>query len=125
MLNIKRWLGSVSSISIFRYDLGFSERWQNHLLAYCLKNIKTVNDAVNSLKRISNEGNDTSDKIMERLMYIYSIDLPSETDLAKLSLLHQSVIDTYGIEEYAILTIWVCAIQSIIDAENKKLCITE
>ncbi len=118
--NIKRWFGSLSSMSIFSGDMRLSERWQNHLLAYYLKHIKTAGDAVNYLKRIAYEGHDTSDKIMERLLYIYSIYLPSEKDLAKLSLLHQSVVDTYGIEEYAVLTIWVCAIQAIIDAEKKS-----
>ena len=118
---IRKWFGSFSLVTIFNNDFKIYERWQTNLLAYQLKNIKTINDAINCIKRISNEGNDTSDKIMERLIYIYSIYLPSEIDLAKLSLLHQSVIDTYGIEEYAILTIWLSAIQSVIDGESKKI----
>jgi hypothetical protein len=119
MLNIRRWLEVIPSISIFRNDFKLYQKWKNCLLIYYLKNIKTVNDAVKSIQYICNEGYETSDKIMDRLSYIYSIYLPSETDLAKLSLLYQSVIDTYGIEEYAILTLWISAIQAIIDAENK------
>ena len=45
MLNIKRWFGSLSSNSIFSNDLKLYKKWQNHLLAYYLKNIKTL-DAV-------------------------------------------------------------------------------
>ena len=68
----EKWLGSVSSFSIFRTDIRLSERWHNNILVYYLKNIKTVTDAVNSLKRIAYEGHDTSDKIMERLsLYIF------------------------------------------------------
>ena len=57
---------------------------------------------------------------MEQLCYLYSQYLPTEIDLARLSLLYQSVRGTQGIEEYATLTIWSCAIQSIIENENKK-----
>jgi len=58
---------------------------------------------------------------MERLCYLYSLYLPTEVDLSRLSLLHQSVIGTRGIEEYSTLILWTSAIQSIMDAENKKV----
>jgi len=57
---------------------------------------------------------------MERICYLFSDDLPTDIYLAKLSLLYQSVMGTHRIEEFAILIIWTCAIQSIMEDENKK-----
>ena len=131
MLNPREWFNvipssvpsSVPSIvsSLSPYNINLYKRWRSNRIAYYLKNINTISDCIYVLKCISSEGYDNSDKMINHLNKLYLKNQPSEVYLAKLSLLHQSVIDTYGIEEFAILTLWISAIQSIIDAENKTI----
>ena len=89
---------------------------------YNPKNINTVKDGVIFLQQIADRGFVSSEEITDRLSEIYSITLPTEVELANLSLLHQSVIDTGGVEEFSILTILMCATESIIEAENIQKC---
>jgi len=121
MLDILGWIDNLRSISIYRSSSNLYKKYRNNLIAYDLKNIYTTFDAVKILKRLTNDGYISCDGIMERLCYLYSLYLPTEVDLSRLSLLHQSVIGTRGIEEYSTLILWTSAIQSIMDAENKKV----
>lgn len=91
------------------------------LFKYYFKNLNTVEDAILLVNKLNNNGFNSCDKLMEELCYLFSIYLPSEDELAKLSLLHQSVLGTLGIGEYSTLLLWLSANQSIIDNENRKL----
>jgi hypothetical protein len=90
------------------------------IFKYYFKNLNTVEDAILLINKLNDNGFNSCDKLMEELCNLFSIYLPSEDELAKLSLLHQSVMGTLGIEEYSTLLIWTCAIQSIIENENQK-----
>lgn len=107
--------------SLSPYNTNLYKRWRSNKIAYYLKNINTISDCIQVLKCISSEGHDSSDKMISHLNKFYLKNLPSEAYLAKLSLLHQSVNNTYGIEEFAVLTLWISAIQSIIDSEDKTI----
>jgi hypothetical protein len=120
MLDISGWINSFRPTSISRNTSKIYKRVLNNLILYNLKNIYTTTDAVTFIKRLAQRGYYSCDQIMEQLCYLYSQYLPTEIDLARLSLLHQSVRGTQGIEEYSILTLWSCAIQSIMEDENKK-----
>jgi len=120
MLDISGWITHLRSVCISRSSSKIYKRYQTNIASYYLKKISTVYDAVKFLKLVANEGYSSADALMERLCYLYSQYLPTELDLARLSLLHQSVSGTQGIEEYSTLTIWTCAIQSIMEDENKK-----
>ena len=91
------------------------------LFKYYFKNLNTVDDTILLVNKLNDNGFNSCDKLMEELCYLFSIYLPSEDELAKLSLLHQSVLGTLGIGEYSTLLLWLSANQSIIDNENKKL----
>ena len=90
------------------------------LSKYYLNNINSTKDAVQLLRYLCMNGYNNSDKIMERLCYLFSLSLPNDNYLARLSLLHQTVTNTNNREEYAILTVWLCANQAIIENEREK-----
>ncbi len=122
---IQTWLSYIISFWYYKriitnIEIELSLEYNSLSLNFCLKNINSCKDAVIFLKRLSNEGNDNIDKLANKVYTLYSYDLPTEIELAKLSLLQQSVINTNGPEEYAISTVWMCAMQSIIDAEDNK-----
>jgi hypothetical protein len=95
-------------------------KYNIHLSKYYINNINCTKDAVQLLRYLYINGYNNCDKIMERLCYLFSLSLPSYNYLAKLSLLHQTVLDTNNEEEYAILTVWSCANQAIIENEREK-----
>jgi hypothetical protein len=95
-------------------------KYNIYLSKYYINNINCTKDAVQLLRYLYINGYNNSDKIMERLCYLFSLSLPSYNYLAKLSLLHQTVLDTNNEEEYAILTVWSCANQAIIENEREK-----
>ena len=95
-------------------------KYSIYLSKYYVNNIYSTKDAVNLLRFLYINGYNNSDKIMERLCYLFSLSLPSNNYLARLSLLHQTVTNTNNEEEYAILTVWSCANQAIIENEREK-----
>ena len=52
------------------------------------------------------------------MLYEFLLFLPSERYLQKLSILQQSVQGMNNIQDFAILTIWICANLAIIDNEK-------
>ena len=118
-------LNSIKKIKIgieklIKYFYLRENKYSNFISNCYLSDIKTIQDAVDTLKYITDNGYNSTDKLIERIIYLYSRDLPDYQYLARLSLLHQSVIDTKGIEEYSILTLWNCAIEAIIEEEERK-----
>lgn len=118
-------LNSIKKIKIgieklIKYFYLRENKYSNFISNCYLSDIKTIQDAVDTLKYITDDGYNSTDKLIERIIYLYSRDLPDYQYLARLSLLHQSVIDTKGIEEYSILTLWNCAIEAIIEEEERK-----
>ena len=95
-------------------------KYNIHLSKYYINNIYNTQDAVYLLKILSYNGYNSCDKIMDRLCYLFSRSLPSDNYLAKLSLLYQEVLNTNTINEYAMLTVWSCANQAIIENERDK-----
>ena len=118
-------LNSIKKIKIgieklINYFYLRENKYSNFISICYLSDIKTIQDAVDTLKYLTNNGYNSTDKLIERIIYLYSRDLPNYQYLARLSLLHQSVIDTKGIEEYSVLTLWNCAIEAIIEDEERK-----
>lgn len=118
-------LNSIKKIKIgieklIKYFYLRENKYSNFISNCYLSDIKTIQDAVDTLKYITDNGYNSTDKLIERIIYLYSRDLPDCQYLARLSLLYQSVIDTKGIEEYSILTLWNCAIEAIIEDEERK-----
>lgn len=95
-------------------------KYNIQLSKYYVNNINSTRDAVHLLIYLYMNGYTNSDKIMERLCYLFSISLPSYNYLAKLSLLYQTVINTNNRDEYAVLTVWLSANQAIIENEREK-----
>lgn len=95
-------------------------KYNIELSKYYLNNICCTEDAVQLLNYLDMNGYNNSDKIMDRLCYLFSLSLPNDNYLAKLSLLHQTVINRNNEEEYAVLTLWSCANQAIIENEREK-----
>lgn len=98
-------------------DLCFGR--SNKVIAkYYLNNISKPWHAVKILQLIVKEGSICQDNIMDTLCNYYSLNLPTQEYMARLSILYQSVELTNGIEEYCLLTILDCATISIIENEN-------
>ena len=95
-------------------------KYYMQLSKYYVNNICSTKDAVQLLRYLYMDGYNNSDKIMERLCYLFSLSLPDDNYLAKLSLLHQTLINRNNEEEYAVLTVWSCANQAIIESEREK-----
>jgi len=87
---------------------------------FILHNIKTANHAIWLLKYLSFIGYRSTDDIMNRLCYLFLLNIPNEKYLANISLLLQSLDKRNNNQEYAILTIWICANLAIIENENNK-----
>lgn len=105
---------------MLNYFLARPNKYLNRLSRYYLENIRSSVDAVWFLKYLSKTGYISSDNIMDRIYYLFCLNLPNESYLAKISLLQQEVFGRNNIEEYSILTIWSCANLAIINNENNK-----
>tara|TARA_A100001011_G_scaffold392005_1_gene478655 strand:- start:10 stop:402 length:393 start_codon:yes stop_codon:yes gene_type:complete len=105
---------------MFNYLLARPNKYLNILSRYYLENIRSSIDAVWFLKYLSKTGYISSDDIMDRIYYLFCLNLPNERYLAKISLLQQELFGRNNIEEYSILTIWSCANLAIINNENNK-----
>ena len=82
---------------------------------FILNNVKTGNDAVWFLKYLLFMGYKTADGIMNRLCYLFSLEIPNDKYLANISLDRKN-----NNQEYAVMTIWTCANLTIIEDENNK-----
>jgi hypothetical protein len=80
----------------------------------CLKDIYNISDAIDVLSVLTTNGYVTAETITERLSFLYRINPPGHDELSRLSLIHNSFINTGGMEEYAISTIWMVANESIL-----------
>ena len=105
---------------MLNYFLARPNKYLNRLSRYYLENIRSSVDAVWFRKYLSKTGYISSDNIMDRIYYLFCLNLPNERYLAKISLLQQEVFGRNNIEEYSILTIWSCANLAIINNENNK-----
>lgn len=104
--------------NIFFYFKKKTNICNNRIFNHYLQNINTLNDAVNFLKYLSTNGYNSSDEIMDKIYNLFLLFLPSERYLQKLSILQQSVQGMNNIEDFAMLTIWICANLAIIDNEK-------
>ena len=89
------------------------------LLRERARTISNVMDAVAMLRDILQKET-PADELVDKLLDLYAYQPPTDEELARLSLLQQSMTNTGGAEEYATLTIWMCALQSLLDSENGK-----
>jgi hypothetical protein len=80
--------------------------------------INSVNDAVQLLQTLSTNGYNSSENLTTNIMKLYYLNPPN---MEKLSLLQQSVQNTGGIEEYAIVTLYICALQYIMETTQPNL----
>ena len=65
-------------------------------------------------------GADDIDSIMARIIDEYDASPPDDAEMARLSILLQQTTDSGGGDEYATLTMWLCAVQSILNSELKR-----
>ncbi len=75
-----------------------------------LKRIRTCSDCVRLLQRLQNN---STDDILICLLNLYSISPPDDEEIKKLNALYNSVAHTGGCKEYAALTIWLSAVESV------------
>ena len=105
---------------ILKYFLVRPNKFNITIIKYYLNNISKPKDAVKILKYLSIQGYNNCDKIIERLCYLYSLNLPDSDYMARLSLLHQPLIGSNSESEFALLTLWAAASQAIIENEKNK-----
>jgi hypothetical protein len=101
--------------------------WRALLAAYAaepgprerLRTALSASDCVVAVRCVA-MGSASGDELCDRLMRLFRLDPPSETELRRLSTLQQRSAGTGGTEEYATLTVWLCAIESIVDRELRR-----
>jgi hypothetical protein len=85
-----------------------------------IRDISSAQDCVEIARNVSyNAGN--ADYLWDRLVNCFRSALPTEEELQRLSILQQKVEGFCGEEEYAVTTLWLCALQSIIETEWKRI----
>ena len=67
------------------------------------------------LRRAAGRGRGV-DEVNERLVAHFLRHPPTEPQMARLSILQQTLNGTHGVEDYACTTLFLCAQQAIIDA---------
>lgn len=107
---------SGRSVSIFSLT---RDRYANTDIRKCIREIKTVPDCIDAIRLVT-DGDGTADQVWKRLVRCFRYSLPTDVELQTLSILQQAVEGTRGIEDYSVTTIWLCALQSIIETELKK-----
>ena len=89
-------------------------------LRQSIRDVCSAGDCVKIARNVShNAGN--ADYLWDRLVNCFRSSLPTEGELQRLSILQQKVEGSCGEEEYAVTTLWLCALQSIIEAECKRI----
>lgn len=85
-----------------------------------IRDVSSARDCVQIAQNVSrNKGN--ADYLWDNLVSCFRRVLPTEWELQRLSILQQEVEGSCGEEEYAVTTLWLCALQSIIEAEWKRV----
>ncbi len=84
-----------------------------------MSDIRNTRDCVDVTRSLT-ETQSSTDDLCTALVRLYSRRLPKESELRTLSLLQQQVYGTYGVEEYAVTTLWLCALQSIMESELRR-----
>lgn len=77
--------------------------------------IDDVDGCIDTMQ-IASRKRDT-DEMCNVLTRCFRLMLPRDDELQRLSLLQQQVVGSGGVAEYAVTTLWLCALQSIIEAE--------
>lgn len=89
------------------------------LLRDSIHRIVTADCCVQIMKDIAFTGASTDD-LCHTLMKLWRIDPPTEVELQTLSLLQQAVAGNGGEVEFAVTTLWLCAMQTIIEMELRQ-----
>lgn len=82
--------------------------------------IDDVDECVDVLQTLSENTRDTDD-LCDTLTRCFRMMLPRDDELQRISLLQQRVVGSGGVAEYAVTTLWLCALQSIIETELDAL----
>jgi hypothetical protein len=89
-------------------------------LRQSIQDVSSARDCIEIAQKVSrNEGN--ADFLWDSLVNCFRRILPTDRELQRLSILQQEVEGSCGEEEYAVTTLWLCALQSIIEAEWKRV----
>ena len=89
-------------------------------LRQSIRDVDSAGDCVQITRTVScSEG--TADYLWDSLVNCFRRVLPTESELQRLSILQQEFEGSCGEEEYAVTTIWLCALQSIIESEWKRV----
>lgn len=83
-----------------------------------LARIRTMTQLIDFVCDIGRDRN--AEYLSEYILDIWRQKLPTEAELMRLSTLQQQVAGTNGLPEYATLTVWLCALQSIMEAEAAR-----
>ena len=72
-----------------------------------LKKIKDIPDVISVLKEL-NENNSslTTDNLLNKIYVLYLLEPPSDIVLQIITILFETYMNTYNIEEFAITTLW-------------------
>jgi hypothetical protein len=79
----------------------------------------TAAEAVQVLRSMSADG---TEAMCERILSAYRREPFVDSELQQLSLLHQQYSDSGGAEEYAATTLWMLALQSIMEGPTHPRC---
>ena len=85
-----------------------------------IQQLKTLDDCVCTVRSLAKRGDTSSDAILQRLVREFSVRPLTEESLRVLSLLHQQAEGSNGEEEFCTTTLWLAAIQSIIEMMQRE-----
>ena len=90
-------------------------------IRYKIKNIKNINDIINIFRKINyyysyNLTTDTLLDFLIKCMWLYPL---SDIELQKISLFQQEYNYEYNIAGYVTITLWLAAIQSLMNDNSK------
>jgi hypothetical protein len=83
-----------------------------------IRRIESIEDCVR-IARHSCYDREGADELCDRLVRHFRQSLPTDSELQRLSTLQQRVVGSCGEEEFAVTTLWLCALHSIIESEHK------
>ena len=79
------------------------------------RRVKNIADVIKIVRNAAAKR--STEELIEYFINDYTVYPPTEKELEILSILQQQYYGLSGAEEYAIITLWSCAIQSIIERD--------
>lgn len=118
VMNVVKFISEMyermPSISCVVRRLRREKRCSSLDLRHDLKNAQSPQDIVRAVKRCASQ-NATVDMLCFAIERAYLRKAPDEPELRRLSIMQQQTAGTGTVEEFACLTVWVCACNMVMD----------